>query len=272
MTLSKHVLFLKTGIILTAVVVSAFTFISWRILPFYPELCEKAAFKSSVFFLSFKTYPYISYITALLSLVYTLVFQVMILYFFEKTQSVEVRFLNAFVFSLAFESARMVLPIMQLMTLPLFYFAIAGRVLLFGRFFGAFSIFAASLCVGGFKNKKEEQIFLTIAIVALLFSLQIPIDVLSWSTSLVPRSGFHVMLDVIEFCIVIISFVNFFMGSITRKTREYFYAGCGIFTAYMGSKLLVSADLIIPAIFGFLLLCAGTWFSGIQFRRMYLWQ
>jgi hypothetical protein len=272
MTLSKHVLFLKVGIILTAAVLAGIIFISWRIMPFYPGLCEGAVSKSSYFLKSFNTFPYISYVTTILSLVYTLVFQILIFYFFEKTQSIEVRFISAFVFSLALEAARITLPIMQLMNLPLFYFTIAGRILYFGRFFGALSLFAASLCIGGFKNTKEEQIFFASIIIALLISLQIPIDVLSWDTSLMPRSGFHLMLTVVELCIVVIAVINFFMGSLTRQTREYFFAGIGIFAAYMGRKLLVSADLLIPAIFGFLLLCAGTFFTGIQFRRMYLWQ
>ncbi|GMO40040.1 MAG: hypothetical protein Ta2B_19850 [Termitinemataceae bacterium] len=271
MTLSKHTSFLRMGTLLALISLGSFIFFSWKIMPFYPGLSEAASYSGSVIFTNVSTFPYISYITALASIVFSLLLQILIYYFFEKTQSIEIRFLSIFVFSLLFEGMRIILPIAQAFNLPSFYINIAARALLFGRLFGVFGIFGASLFVCGLKNQREETVLLPIIFIAALISMRVTIDYLSWDTSLAPHYGYHIMFKLLELLIVLISCANFFVGAWTRNTKEYRLIGIGVFVAFLGRNLLINANLILPACIGFTLLCAGTWFAGMQLRRMYLW-
>jgi hypothetical protein len=210
-------------------------------------------------------------VTVLISLAYAFAGGLLVFYFFEKTPSPELRFLSIFVFSFVFEAMRAIVPLQAAFNLPGFYLNIAARALVFGRLFGVFSLFAASLCVTGFKKIKEENILLPIIVIALLITYQMPVNDLLWNSNLSFLTGYTTMFVCTEFAIILISIAGFCVGAYTRNSREYYFIGAGVFLVFIGKKMLVGADVWPAAVLGFLCLIAGTWLCGLQIRRMYLW-
>ncbi|GMO60142.1 MAG: hypothetical protein Ta2G_20180 [Termitinemataceae bacterium] len=271
MTLSKHVLFLKLGLSLCASGVIGIALISKRILPLYKDLAASAYANSSIFFQTIPAHVYAPFLSAAASLLFALSFLILIFYFFEKTQSMEIRFLSVFVFTLFFEVLRTIIPITQVVNLPLFYIDISARLLIFTRFLGVFSIFAASLFVSGLKQQKEESIMIPAFIIAALIALRVPIDVFSWDTSLAANYGYKMMFRLFEVLVVLIAFSNFIVGAYLRSAKTYIKIGFGILAAFFGRTLLIYASFNVEAFAGFILLCASCFYSGVHLRRMYLW-
>ncbi|MDR2842578.1 MAG: hypothetical protein LBV52_05200 [Spirochaetaceae bacterium] len=271
MTLSRHVLFLKIGIGIALCALAAFVIFTWEILPFYPLIGYQALERSGKLFSALHPSAYIPYATTLAALIYAFVFQVLIFYFFEKTQSREMRFMSVFVFSFVFEIFRAMIPFQQAFDLPGYYINLSAHLLMFGRFYGIFSLFAASLFVCGLKSQKEENVLFTIIIITMLISLRLPLNVLTWDTSLAPIVGKAFIFDVFETLIILLSVASFCVGAYIKKTREYFYIGLGIVAVFTGREFLFHSDVWISVAVGFVLLVGGTWFIGMQVRRMYLW-
>ncbi|GHV83320.1 hypothetical protein AGMMS50212_06600 [Spirochaetia bacterium] len=271
MTLSKHVLFLKLGTGFSAAALVAFFVVSFKIIPFYPDLVSSADRSIHLFGLLPAPSAYVPFATTLAALVYALVAQILIFYFFEKTQLAELRLFSVFVFSFIFEIFRVMAPLSKAFNLTMSYPQIAARLLVFGHYYGIFSLFAASLYAAGIKNQKEENILIPMFIIAVLISFRIPVDVFSWNTDFSPVTGYMVMSKILNYAILIIAVLSFFIAAFTRGMREYYFIGAGVFIICLGRSLFLGADTWIIAAIGFLVLVFGTWSIGYQLRRMYLW-
>jgi hypothetical protein len=117
--------------------------------------------------------------------------------------------------------------------------------------------------------QKEEYLAAAIAAAAILFAFRMPVDVFNYDTSLRPLTGFAATFRAADAALGLLAVVCFVSGAYTRGFREYYAVSACLLSAVAGRALLLSADnwLVVP---GFALLCAGTWFAGRQFRRMYL--
>jgi hypothetical protein len=63
----------------------------------------------------------------------------------------------------------------------------------------------------------------------------------------------------------------FVSGAYTRGSHEYYFIAGGILAAIVGRAMLLNADTWQIFFPGVVLLGFGTWFTGVQYRRMYLW-
>jgi hypothetical protein len=215
--------------------------------------------------------PYAPFISILAAVVYSLISLTLIYHFFEKTQSPEILFVSFFVMSLAFEVLRIMIPLRIALELSNVYLIWTSRTLIFGRYFGLFSLFAASVCASGYKIQKQQNAVFVIVAAALIIALGIPIDGLSWDSSLVMILGFSKMFMVVEIAILLITVVSFLVSSYTRGIKEYILVGLGTFLVSVGRNILLNADTWSALTAGLLILAAGTWFICTQLHKVYLW-
>ena len=274
MTISRHVFFLKAGITVSFLALIAFAVFARDTLPVYGDLVAKASQRSGGAFIAGllpSPAPYAAFIGIGTAVLFAFVSQALLLYFFEKTQAIEARLLGTFLFSFTFEILRTVIPLKTVMRLSGYIPAIASRLIVFGRFYGLFALFAAGLCVSGLKIRREETIIFPVAVAALLFALRMPIDSFYYDTSLYPLTGFSRTFGIMNAVMVMLSFLCFVLGAYTRGSREYYFIGLGVLAAAIGRWLLLAADTWVMLGAGSVFLFFGTWYTGIQFRRMYLW-
>jgi hypothetical protein len=274
MTTSRHVILLKAGIAVSFLTLLVFVIFARDTLPVYGDIVMQAAERSGGGFIAGLLPPFSPYAvfagigTAVL---FAFVSQVLLFYFFEKTQAIEVRLLGMFLFSFTFEILRIVIPLKTVMQLSGYIPVITSRLIVFGRFYGMFALFAAGLYVSGLKIRREETIIFTIAVAALLFALRIPVDSFSYDTSLYPLTGFSYMFGIVNTVIVMLSILCFLSGAYTRGSREYYFIALGIMAAAAGRRMLFTADTWIMLVSAAAVLFFATWYTGAQFRRMYLW-
>jgi hypothetical protein len=276
MTISSRNRVFKAGIVISLTALALITVEAFVILPLYPDLIPMAARRSGGFLQSIVGHflnpaPYAPFAAMAGAVLYSFITMIFIYYFFEKTQAPEIFFFAFFAFSLAFEAIRIVVPLGLIYRLPNIYLVMASRVLLFGRYFGILSLFAASVYAAGLEIQKQGNVIFIITVATLIIALGMPIDGLSWDSSLNMISGYPAMFSLVETGLILITMVSFFIAAYSRGSREYILIGAGSFLVYAGRAILLRADTWVTPIPGLLLLTLGTWFICSQLHRVYLW-
>jgi hypothetical protein len=249
---------------------------AWKIFPAYPEAGAEAVRRSQGivqgFFSGFiKAAPYVPFVTTLAAVGCSLVSVILIYHSFEKTQSQEILYISLFAFSLAFECVRLMVPLKIEMELSNVYLVMSTRALVFGRYFGLFSLFAASVCAAGLETQKQQNIVFIIIAAALIIAGGIPIDGLSWDSSLKMLLGYSSMLVMIEWGILLITAISFIVSSFTRSAKEYIFIAAGSVLVYLGRNILLNSDTWVTPALGLLFLGAGTWLICTKLHKVYLW-
>jgi hypothetical protein len=276
MTITTRNRFFAAGIVIALLSLVAIAALSFSTFSVYPEAGNEAIRRPGgllqFFVLTFfRPVPYAPYITMIAAGVYAFVTLIFIYYYFEKTQSPEILFFSIFVLSFAFEAMRIMVPLRMVNDFPGVFLVFSTRVLLFFRYLGVFSLFAASVYAAGLGEQKQENIIFIIILVTLTLALMIPVDGLSWDNSLMPIFGYSSMFRMVDVGIVIITMISFFIASYSRGAREYSFIGLGSFLVSWGRTILFSADTWVTPFLGIALLVLGTWLICSRLHRVYLW-
>jgi hypothetical protein len=276
MTLSLRNSCFKAGAAFSAITLGIIIAAAYYILPVYPDVFSRSVQGSSGILHQFirnfiQPSPYVSFITTISAVIYSLIGIMLINYFFEKTQSQEILFIGLFVISFAFECIRIMVPLVKILELPMIYLGASSRILIFGRSFGLFSLFAASVFTSGLEVQKQEQLVFITAAAALIFAVGVPTDGLSWDTTLNIQYGFSSTFGLVEGGILVITMATFFISAYTRNSKEYIHIGLGALLIYIGRDLLLGGDTWLSPFLGLLILSLGTWLVCAKLHRIYLW-
>ena len=206
-----------------------------------------------------------------LSVLYAFIAITLIYYFFEKTFAPEILFIAFFAASFSLETVRLIIPFGQLHDVPSLYLLAASRILLFSRYYGIFSLFAASVYAAGLEVQKQRTMILAVTIATLVIALGVPIDTQTWDSSLNMINGYLSMFRLIETGTFLITVISFFIAANTRGSQEYTFIGTGAALAFLGRNLLIFADTWAGPLSGILFLAVGTWIICVRLHRIYLW-
>jgi len=276
MTLSLRNNFFRGGIILAALSLSIIITGGYFAFHACPQAAASAAIRSRGIIQNFIegiTNPsaYVPYWTILGAAVYSLISIILIYYFFEKTQSPEILFFGFFVISMSFEFTRIMVPLKEVYQFPAMYLITASRVLLFGRNFGLFSLFAASVYAAGLDEQKQQTIFLLLVLAALIIALNVPIDSLVWDSTFMLWNGYSSMFVLVDAGIMAVTVITFFISAYTRGSKSYIFVALGAALTFAGRNIVLNSDTWVTLLPGFLVLIAGTWFVCARLHREYLW-
>ncbi|MDR3284825.1 MAG: hypothetical protein LBS97_06575 [Treponema sp.] len=276
MTLSNRNHFFRAEILINLILLVLVAVTAFKVFSWYPPLVAQADSRPPGLFQAlaahvFEPVPWASLVSMLGSLLFAIISLILILYYFEKTPSPEILFISFFVFSLTLEAGRIMLPLAQAWDLPGTFNVMAQRILLFGRYAGIFSLFAAGICAAGLEMQRQGNVILVIILAGLAFSLSMPLNSLAWDTSLCLESGYGIMFAVTEIGVAVIASLSFFVSAQTRGAREYIPAGVGSFLAFLGRTVFLHSDTWVTLPFGLALLALGTWLVCGQLHRVYLW-
>ena len=277
MTLTVRNRFFIGGMILAGISLAGVSAAAFFTLSSFPPLVEGAAQSSGGFFrihlprMLQGPSLYIPYWTILASAIYSALGISLCYLFFEKTQAPEIIFIGFFILSFSFELNRLIMPLRELYPLPAVYLLWTPRLLLFGRYFGLFSLFAASIYSAGFDIQTQLNVFFVSILASLVIILNVPIDILSWDTSLVFIKSYNTMLTMIEGGIICVTGITFFISAYIQSSRYYLFIGLGSLLMALGRNILLHGDtwIFIP---GIILLALGTYLACVQLHRIYLWR
>ena len=276
MTLSARNNLFRGGIIAAILSFALIAACGYSALSAFPEATALAAQRSGGLIQKLaetlsEPIPNVPFLTMLLAAAYSLICISLIYYFFEKTQSPEILFIGFFVISLAFEFARIIIPLKNIYPFPVIFITSAARILLFGRYFGLFSLFAAGVYAAGLDAQKQEPVLLMLILAAMIIAMNVPIDSLSWDSTFVLLSAYRPMFSLIEAGIIVLTTLSFLVSAYTRSSKSYVLIGIGVFLAFAGRNILLCSDTWITPLPGLMILIAGTWFACSRLHLEYLW-
>ena len=276
MTLTVRNSFFKGGITIAVISLGLVVLGGYFSFPALPQTSAAAAHRSGGVLqtLLFNHVPhsdFASFFAILGAVVYSLVSIALILYNYEKTQSPEIIFIGFFVISLSFEFVRLIIPLREVILFPSIYAIFASRILLFGRYFGLFSLFAAGVYAAGLDIQKQQNAFFMIVLAALIIAMNVPVNILVWSTAFEIMNGYSSMLAMVETSVFIVTIITFLVSAYSRGSAVFVYVAAGIFFAYTGRNILLASDNWIALFSGLLVLSAGTWYTCIRLHKEYLW-
>jgi len=275
MTLSKHIVILKTAIVISVLFIAALACAARDILPYYPQIEEgvqnRAVSNLIAGIFPASTNPYISFITLSTALLWALGTLILIYYFFEKTQSVEVNFFIFFVFSLVFEVLRTSIPLRIAFQLPASFLSMSAHILVFWRYFGLSSLLIAGLYSAGLSIEKEENVIFPLFIISVFLSVRIPINTFTYDSSFCLVNGYPMTFKIMEIVVIFLTMLSFFAGAFKSGQKEYYFVGIGSFLVLVGRALLVEGDTYILPVIGLAFLCGGVYFITVYLKKIYLW-
>jgi hypothetical protein len=205
------------------------------------------------------------------AVLYSLFSMTLIYYFFEKTQSPEIFFVGLFAASFSLEALRLILPLGWVYEIPSPYLLMASRIMLFGRYFGLFSLFTASVYAVGLEVQRQRNVIVIMSVITLVIALGVPIDTQAWDSSLTMVYGYTAMFRLIEAGIFLITAISFFIATWVRGSRDFIFIGTGSILAFLGRNILLNADAWAGLPGGLLLLAIGTWLICTKLHKIYLW-
>jgi len=276
MTLPNRNAVLKAGIGVSLAFLLIGIAASPMTIPVYAQMETEAVLRSEgLFYALFGRHLEVrllaAHFVALALALYSLFAVAFIYFFFEKTQAPEILFVAFFAISMAPETLRMTIPLGQVHEIPSLYLMIASRVVLFGRYFGVLSLFAASVHAAGYQSQRQGNAILLIVAAALFIALSVPVDTQTWDSSLAMLSGYASMFRLIEAGIGFITVASFFVATLPRGSREFVFIGTGSALALLGRGILLSADTWAGLPAGIVPLAIGTWLMCTRLHRIYLW-
>ena len=277
MTLSVRNNLFKGGIVLASLSVLLVAVSSFAVIPAYASLAAETVRRSEGLFQALigRFLPanlYAVHVSVAGMVIYALAALILIFKSFETTQSPEIMFIAFFVGAFSFEAVRFTLPLRQLYEVPSLYLIMACRVLLFSRYFGIFSLFAASVYAAGLEVQKHRNVILVITVATLVIALGVPIDTQTWDSSLNMINGYVPLFRLVETGTALFTVISFLVAAYSRGSKEYTFIGIGALMAFAGRNLLISADTWASPLPGLLLLTAGMWYICTRLHTIYLWQ
>ena len=275
MTFSERNTLFKVGIFLGIISTLLIAVASFLVLPSYQTMdagvLRPAGFLH-VLISRILDYNYIAvHASVIMSVLFSLIGICFIHYFFEQTSAPEILYIAFFAASFSFETFRLILPLHSIFTIPSFYLLLASRIMLFARYFGMFSLFAASICAAGLEVQKSGIIILIIIVAALVITFSLPIDTQNWDTSLNMVNGYISLFRLIETITFIATVLSFLIAVNVHDSKDYAYIGLGVMIALIGRNLLISADNWVCSVLGILMLSVGTWFICSKLHNIHLW-
>jgi len=280
MTLSERNAFFKIAIVFCSIFTVLVLIASFYTIPLYYgndlSLDEEASARpSSVFqvftsiFISNNYYAVHAAIIA--AVLFSLAGMIFIHNFFERTSAPETLYIAIFILSFVFEGLRLILPLHIILDFPSVYVRFAMRILLFTRFFGFLSLFAASIYSAGLEIQKNRNFIFIIIIATLLITLRIPIDVLNWDTSLNMITGFISMFRLIELAVFITTLISFLLAARIRGSADYNHIAIGAVIAMTGRNIILNTDNWIGFALGIASVMFGVWYLCAKLHKIHLW-
>jgi len=276
MTLSGRNNIFKAGIILSSLCLLICIGASIKAIPVYARMEKEITHRSEGIFQAFIGKYFDAKLLAvhcgiLVLVLYSFLTIILIYYFFEKTKSPEILFVVFFAASFSLEALRLILPLGWVYDYPSLYSLAASRIILFGRFFGIFSLFTASIYGAGFEMQRQRYVIIIITVISLLIAMGIPIDTQTWDSGLNMIMGYTGMFRLIDFGTFLITVISFFIASWSRGPRGYIFIGAGSILVFLGRNILLNADTWAGLPLGLPLLAVGTWLICTNLHKIYLW-
>lgn len=186
---------------------------------------------------------------------------------FFRSASSELFFLNLFLFTLTFESLRVLQILLQNMEINLYFAVLISRIIIFSRFFALFSLFGMSLFPANPPFRKVDSILAFSFIISFSLAYLIPVNSGPPYLNMLHPFGRNIILTVFFISLEILTIANYIRTAIIKSSANYLYIAFAILLIVSGMELLYFSSTFIHITLGPLLFNLGI---VLALRRIHL--
>ena len=190
---------------------------------------------------------------------------------FQKIASPEIFFFGLAILSLSLTSVRSLLLIEGVLDYPIYLSETITRAVYFGKIITVLCLFTSGLFSTGISFQKQESFLLLIALISVVLSVIIPIDLFETDIILLRGNGSEYGMNIIFILLQVFAVLNFIVGAIKNNNYDYLFLAVGVGMVAIGNELLF---VLIPgwiSIGAILLLISGTILFGYKIHKIYQW-
>lgn len=266
--LSKYMLFLSLLIIVAHVSILIVAIVTESVVPpvtlrvlQFPEAFVPARYSFAATMASI----------ALLAL-YVPVSLVLLLRFFENTQSVEVIFFGGVLLGCLCESSRSLIPLFGIWQSysPLLFFA--SRIVVSGRLMVPLFFFAMATVSDADQRQNVERNFTIVLALSAVIATAMPLNTAQTTSTCMIVEGFAPILTVIRLLLFVITGGAFFINAFRHDSPELKQISVFYIFIVLGYLFLTGADNFLFMGIGTVLLGIGTVQFLRNLHRLYMWK
>ena len=211
-------------------------------------------------------------LAATLLVLYVPAMLMLLLRAFENTQTSELIFFAAFLFSCLCEGCRILIPLFALgesfSQLQLF----VGRVLFIGRMLAPLSFVGAAIMSDSDQRQDLERNVLIIVAVAILCAISVPLNTAQVTSACAITWGFPRLFVAMRIALALTAFVSFLINGYRLDSAPLKHIAAASLILLCGYQALAIADNFVFLAIGVALLATGTIQLLTNLHKLYLWK
>lgn len=204
--------------------------------------------------------------------IYSLLLLIYIYFTFKKTHALEISFFTAFIFSVGFESLRLLFPFYNFSSLVFENTASISRLVYFFRLAGVISLFVGSIFALKIITRQVFYLLFFIAFISFSIIISIPINNFALSNYFIAEIKYSYSYSFIVYAAAILACFNYFLAYLTKNSKEYLSAAVMLILVISGYGILIWSGSFLTFISGSVLFLCGTFFYAKSIHNYHLWE
>ncbi len=277
MTIAQRNILLKTGIIITALLtITSIVLTIFLINKFYLQSLADIGTQIQPEFLSalplFRPMEIIILFQSIFFPLVALITLGMILFLFEKTQTIEVAYFSVFIFIISIEALRLFVPALKLWERPVIFTVLLSKTVFFCRIYAISAILISALFAAYPFTRHSKSVLFAISVFAFSVTFAIPANTSTLMTNFLIQSGFSNIDKIIFAVFALIASLTYYIRGKQSNIKEYITAAWSTFLILFGYMLLLTTASILPLITGIVAFITGTYYYLSAIHKYHLWQ
>ncbi len=190
---------------------------------------------------------------------------------FEKTKSAEMLYYTAMLIGFFSESIRLCIPIFSLARGYTLFLDTICRLAFFGQMQIILAILVQAVLAQN-ESRDSDKFMGLISVIALSFSIIIPVETTDIAQSFSAQYGFAVQFKTMRLIFISIAFFSMYISPNGKKFPAYKKASFAFLIMCIGYFILLDARILLFFIIGAIFLIAGTSIYLKQLHKYYMWK
>ncbi len=191
---------------------------------------------------------------------------------FEKTKSPEMLYFFAMLIGFFCKTILLCIPLFSLQNGYTVFLQSISSIAFFGQMQVIVSILFQGVLVSQADTRDSDKFIGIVSVVALAFSVIVPIDVRGIATDFSPQYGFNSIFEVIRIVFIVITFASMYLSPTSKKSDDYKKASIAFLVLCIGYVILLDTTRLANFCVGSACLLLGTIYFLRKLHRYYMWK
>lgn len=208
---------------------------------------------------------------SLVCLMYTLASTIILLHYFEKTQSSEVIFFAGFLCTTLIEGSRLFIPSIGMYTPINMLILDITKLTASGRMIAPLLFLFAAILNGQEQRQHTGRNIAVLVCAVAIIGLTMPVNTIDITSTLIYQFGYGYITTIYMLIVSVITTIAMAVTAVKSNTKETLWETVGFSLLIAGYYLICLSDCWLLLVPGCMFLTAGTYLYLRNLHRQYMW-